>query len=60
MVDLTDCNLAEEIYFYVSSPEVWADFCRCQEKEGPLSMAEYVDRFKKYEFEVWLNSRQKV
>ena len=60
MVDITDWSLAEDIYFFVSSPEVWEDFCRCQEKEGPLSMAEYVDRFKMNEFEVWLNSRRKA
>lgn len=58
MVDITDWNLAESIYWYVSSPEVWQDFCQRQEKEGPLSMAEYVDRFRIVEFEEWLQNRK--
>lgn len=50
MIDISRSDLAEAIFWFVSMPDVYMDFCEKNELEE-ISMAEYVNLYKRHEFE---------
>ena len=53
MLDVSNVNLAEAIYFFILQEDVYKDFCE-KVRESNISMAEYVVLYRQSEFEEWL------
>lgn len=53
MIDVSNANLAEAIYFYISQEDIYKDFCE-KVRENEMSMAEYVAIYRQSDFEKWL------
>lgn len=51
-LDVSDPYFAEAIFHFVSDLEVFEDFC-LKSIEEDLSIAEYVQKYRKSDFSVW-------
>lgn len=51
--DIYSYELTEALFYFVSIPDIYDNFVEVISLNGDMSMAEYVDTFKREEFKSW-------